>query len=908
MKKGRMWIRRIGMCLFMGFLLLTGIEEAKGAEISDTEQIITEIMDYDVYSGKPYLELCSSEEDKEKIKEELPECLRIKTENGEEREVAVDWLLDTGEAGELKAGLNILEASIKDEGYQWSDALFSENDSSKRMGCVPFVTVQIQKDESVSEASYDAALLANARIFYSVRSLGLKMQFGAGANGGMVGTVGKSYGIEGIFMRVDGNSDLGIQYRVYSAQNGWSNWQQNGDYAGTTSWTTPISYIQLQLIGNAAEEYQLDARIHISNTGWKSYSASGQTSLQVGNGNQIEAVEFCLKVKDTVQKTGYHLTACSGCKTYVCQMPNLYLKGEGTDHTLAEFRYVETCQGCGVGAMYLYNEHWYTSCMHDTSYVRRGVTQDGYCTRGHGGGNVWGSRVESGNRNTNDLYGHAVTYCVKHNTPNTYTVSYDGNGATGGTTASSTHTYDSSKTLSANGFYKTGYDFSGWALSANGSKAYGDQQSVLNLTAVDGGRITLYAVWQKKSYRNEVVSWATGFRHGEGNNDTKTMYRIGKDSFVNVYESSFWLRAEDGAAVPNGFRLDTVFGTSGITADYWQTFSMPYQGIQPAQSIGVEYYYYPEEYLITYQLHGGRNSEANPSVYNVLYGVTFEEPKREHYQFNGWEVVDEEGVLTEKCITGINEGADASFAAKGENPYDALKSRTTGDVTVSAIWELVSYMVHYDGNGNTGGSSTTGEYLVGVEMPLAPNSFEKTGYTFTGWNTKADGTGISYQDEEMILDIAQTDAITLYAQWEIAKRQPSVVCNVRKSELWDAQGEAVFLFKLEGKDVEGEEHCYYTTIVFREDEKYESSEEMIQAEAVFKDVLAGMYRISQEEVNRWQQKKVTEGLHCNAFEQTAEYDLIHYETAQAIFENEKYEWQGYSDTFYWEIGDMDDER
>lgn len=44
-------------------------------------------------------------------------------------------------------------------------------------------------------------------------------------------------------------------------------------------------------------------------------------------------------------------------------------------------------------------------------------------------------------------------------TANTYTVSYDGNGSTGGSTTNSSHTYGVSKNLTANGYTKTGYTF-----------------------------------------------------------------------------------------------------------------------------------------------------------------------------------------------------------------------------------------------------------------------------------------------------------------------------------------------------------------------------------------------------------------------------------------------------------------
>ena len=48
-----------------------------------------------------------------------------------------------------------------------------------------------------------------------------------------------------------------------------------------------------------------------------------------------------------------------------------------------------------------------------------------------------------------------------HWVANTYTVVYNGNGNTGGSTASSSHTYGVAKALTANGFTKTGHEFRG---------------------------------------------------------------------------------------------------------------------------------------------------------------------------------------------------------------------------------------------------------------------------------------------------------------------------------------------------------------------------------------------------------------------------------------------------------------
>jgi uncharacterized repeat protein (TIGR02543 family) len=81
-----------------------------------------------------------------------------------------------------------------------------------------------------------------------------------------------------------------------------------------------------------------------------------------------------------------------------------------------------------------------------------------------------------------------------------YTVTYTGGSGSTGSTSSSTHYYDQSKALSANGFSKTGYTLAGWATSADGPVVYGPGASVLNLIATDGATVPLYAVWTINTY------------------------------------------------------------------------------------------------------------------------------------------------------------------------------------------------------------------------------------------------------------------------------------------------------------------------------------------------------------------------------------------------------------------------
>lgn len=80
--------------------------------------------------------------------------------------------------------------------------------------------------------------------------------------------------------------------------------------------------------------------------------------------------------------------------------------------------------------------------------------------------------------------------------PITYYIAYNANGGVG-TMASSSHTYNTPKNLTANSFTKFGYTFIGWSTSATATTpTYTDQQSVNNLTPTNGTTITLYAIWK----------------------------------------------------------------------------------------------------------------------------------------------------------------------------------------------------------------------------------------------------------------------------------------------------------------------------------------------------------------------------------------------------------------------------
>ena len=92
-------------------------------------------------------------------------------------------------------------------------------------------------------------------------------------------------------------------------------------------------------------------------------------------------------------------------------------------------------------------------------------------------------------------YGSSVR-CIR-STAGTLTINFDGNGSTGGSTASQQIEAGTSTNLNANGFTRTNYAFTGWNTAADGSgTAYADIASFNAPLTSDDTTVTLYAQWE----------------------------------------------------------------------------------------------------------------------------------------------------------------------------------------------------------------------------------------------------------------------------------------------------------------------------------------------------------------------------------------------------------------------------
>ncbi|MDZ7578139.1 MAG: InlB B-repeat-containing protein, partial [Candidatus Nanopelagicales bacterium] len=147
---------------------------------------------------------------------------------------------------------------------------------------------------------------------------------------------------------------------------------------------------------------------------------------------------------------------------------------------------------------------------------------------------------------------------------------------------------------------------------------------------------------------------------------------------------------------------------------------------------------------VTFNANDGTGDMA-AQLANVPTALTANAFTRAGYTFTGWNTAD--------------DGTGSAYADGAEYAF-------TEDVTLYAQWSANSYPVAYDGNGFDGGSApASASHATDSTVTVADNTGElgRAGYTFTGWNTAANGSDTSYApDDEFTMP---PYAVTLYAQW-----------------------------------------------------------------------------------------------------------------------------------------------
>ncbi len=317
--------------------------------------------------------------------------------------------------------------------------------------------------------------------------------------------------------------------------------------------------------------------------------------------------------------------------------------------------------------------------------------------------------------------GDAYIWLTAQFAPIKYTVIFDGNGNTGGATASVSMTYDTAKNLTANGFSKTGYTFKSWNTKADGSgTTYTDKQSVKNLSSTNNATVTLYAIWTPNTY---IVSYNANGGDGAPGNQTKT-------HGVDLSLSS---------KTPT--RAGYTFAKWNTNASGTGTSYNPSGKYTANSAVTLYAVWIPNTYTVSYNANGGDGAPGNQTkTYGVDLTLSSKTPTRAGYTFGKW-------------------NTNASGTGTSYNPSGKYTANSA--VTLYAVWIPNTYTVSYNANGGDGapGNQTKTH---GVDLSLSSKTPTRAGYTFGKWNTDANGKGTSYNPSGKY---TANSAVTLYAVW-----------------------------------------------------------------------------------------------------------------------------------------------
>ncbi len=143
--------------------------------------------------------------------------------------------------------------------------------------------------------------------------------------------------------------------------------------------------------------------------------------------------------------------------------------------------------------------YWYKNGVKKVDTYTMGDTMDG-----QSGGTAGGTKVVAWLKTKlkNFKPGTSVSAPVKP-----YTIEFAPNGATNEMPSVSAKV-GTARTLPANTFIRPDYSFTGWAKTATGAVAYKNKASVKNLTTVSNGVVTLYAKWNRTTFRTYYIGFS----------------------------------------------------------------------------------------------------------------------------------------------------------------------------------------------------------------------------------------------------------------------------------------------------------------------------------------------------------------------------------------------------------------
>ena len=319
-------------------------------------------------------------------------------------------------------------------------------------------------------------------------------------------------------------------------------------------------------------------------------------------------------------------------------------------------------------------------------------------------------------------------------TPGEAGLTYDGNGATGGKTDPQNGVTDQKVNVRQNGFTRDGYTFVRWDTQADcRGKAVnpGDKWTLQ-------GSSTLYACWagvaQTLTYHgNGATGGNTAAQSGHtGDELTTNANGFTRDGYTFVR----WDTAKDGSGIAYGE------GKNGVGRYTMKPAGNDLYAIWQANPASIRY---RDDYGAT----GSTPDTTGVTGQNVTIaqnGFT-----RPGYTFTGW---------------ARDRRTDPSLQPGGRYTL------TPGTTTLWAQWKADPAHLIYNSNSGSTSQTRRTDGVVDQTLTVIANPFTRSGYTFTGWNTQADGRGKAYaagNGFRLVADAKSNPVNTsvLYAQWRI---------------------------------------------------------------------------------------------------------------------------------------------
>ena len=308
------------------------------------------------------------------------------------------------------------------------------------------------------------------------------------------------------------------------------------------------------------------------------------------------------------------------------------------------------------------------------------------------------------------------------------TITYDANGGNlGDVPGTQIITKSQAAVLSSATPTRTKYYFLGWSTSSSAAAAAYQPGTTYKAAGADPSDVTLYAVWKSATIK-------ISFNANGGSGSMSNMY-VDENTTVNLPSCGF--------DAPSGkvFKCwNTAAGGGGTS--YNEGATVLFEENTTLYAIWSNVYY-----VTLYPNYTGAAGSENSAA--LASGASYIVP--------GYPASLK--VPDNKVFTSWNTKADGSGTKY--TPGSAIT--ISGNVSLYAQWAS-EYTVSYDANGGSGSVPSSSTVQAGSSVTVGNEEPTRQYYSFTGWNTAANGSGTTYLAGNTFIP---TSDVTLYAQWEL---------------------------------------------------------------------------------------------------------------------------------------------